>query len=356
MQIQEDMSRTMRDGRVSWIFAFEDSHPFGPARTGGKKYSHVLHQVKEPLSSITSICTEPVFGGMLSFLQRHIPLNSSREENPQLSKACLEFWVQWHSFLTEMRFPTYKIEEVELQDIFQISGLGHLYLEEPLDISIKSNHRGHRPKFSWQELYTMDPLLAAKAWELAHYYGYSYPDVDFDSLTCLDYAPGCSRRRNVKTDKCPNGTHPYPTNMSSNIISPPAANHGFKGWVDSGCVEYRVPWSFPPYIGIRGLLGEDDLQNISRTLDKELFLQLNETMVSKRLLMNISASHMASSQSSQPSYGFRGHRFFILGLYFSVFIVLTRLCLNRRRRHKWQERGPRKLVFAKMPQAREQYE
>ena len=241
-----------------------------------------------------------------------------------------------------------------MQDIFQISGLGHLYLEEPLNVSIKSNHRGHRSKFSWQELYTMDPLLAAKAWELAHYYGYSYPDVDFDSLTCLDYTPGCNMRRNVKMDQCPKGTHPYPTNMSSsNIISPPsAASHGFKGWVDSGCVEYRVPSLLQPYIGIRGLLGEDDLQNISRTLDNELFLLLNETTVSKRLLVNISASHMASSQS--PPYGFCGHHFFILGLYFSVCIVLTRLCLNRRRRHKWQERGPRKRVFAKTRQAREQ--
>ena len=255
----------------------------------------MLHQLKEPLSSITSLCTEPVLSRMRQFLQRHIPLDSSRALK---SVACLEFWVLWHSFLNEMRFPIYRIEDVEIQDIFQISGLAHLYLEEPLNISTKSNHRSHRSKFSWQELYTMDQGLAAKAWELAAYYGYSYPYVDFDSLTCLDYLPLCTDAdQSTKAYECPYGTHPYPTNLSSIIIPAQAADDGFKGWIDSGCVEYKTPWSSRPYVGIRGLLGDDDLQTI-HGLNEELFLQINTTVVPKRLPVNMSVSRVAFSQSS----------------------------------------------------------
>lgn len=174
MQIQDDWGGDMRDGRVSWIYAFEDKEPFGPRRSYGRKFRHVLHQVKEPLGAITSMCTEPITSepSYFLFLKRHIPLNSSSEEPRSLSKMCLEFWVQWHTFLTNMKFPTYKIEDVTMKDIFDISELGHLYIEEPLGNSrVKSNRRRHRTTFSWQDIYTIDPILAARAFELAHFYG-----------------------------------------------------------------------------------------------------------------------------------------------------------------------------------------
>ena len=69
-------------GRVSWIYAFEDPKPFGRVKdlSHNEKYLHVLHQVKEPLASITSMCTEPIGKDKYwKFLGRHIRFTSSFE-------------------------------------------------------------------------------------------------------------------------------------------------------------------------------------------------------------------------------------------------------------------------------------
>lgn len=126
MEIQQDWNEAKRDGRVSWMYAFDDLKSFGPAKAHGKRFRTVLHQTKEPLSSITSMCTEPILSREKAFLQRHIPLPSSYEKKELYwtisSRVCLEFWVKWQTFITAMRFPTYKVSEVELRDIFDISG------------------------------------------------------------------------------------------------------------------------------------------------------------------------------------------------------------------------------------------
>ena len=64
MDIQNDWGNPHQHGSVSWIFAFEDENNFGPARTGSGRptYQHVLHQVKDPLGSIASMCTNPYLG------------------------------------------------------------------------------------------------------------------------------------------------------------------------------------------------------------------------------------------------------------------------------------------------------
>lgn len=71
-------------------YAFDDPDAYGEATDEGKRFRRVLHQVKEPLGSITSLCTEPLFGGEKGFIQRHIKWESSRMENPLKSRACLE--------------------------------------------------------------------------------------------------------------------------------------------------------------------------------------------------------------------------------------------------------------------------
>lgn len=276
--------------RLNYLSAYT-----GPTRTGGKKFRRVLHQVREPLSSITALCAEKIF---VDLIGRHIPYNSSREKPNSKGRSCLEFWVQWHSFLTEMKFPTYQIENVAIKDIFQISGLGHLYLEQPLNITTNKNQRKHRENFSWQEIYTLDPVLAEQAFELAHYYGYTYPDVDFDSLTCLDWMPSCFKDKKRPTNCIP-GTHAYQTDTQKiiNMMTPTVYSLGFTGWVDSGCIEYKVPSHQKQYeyIGLRGLLSEYDLHNLN-ILETDLFLELNKTILQRILPLGSGVSYTGSSQ------------------------------------------------------------
>jgi hypothetical protein len=298
MQIQNDWRRPRRDGSVSWIFAFEDPHNFGPARTDGSKYEHVLHQVKNPLSSITSMCTEPVLTDELKFLQRHIGMPSSYEDVKYSSRAVVEFWVEWHEFLNDLQLPTYQIEMVDFKDIFRVAGLGKYYNEtlEP-DVSSKTNSREHREKFTWQEIYTIDPLLAAKAWELSHHFGYSYPEVDFDALTCLEYLPQCRKNApKIVPPKCPPGAHPHHTNMSY-VVPIPTTVNGFKGWVDSGCTEYQR--ANGTFVGLTGLIGEDYLLTADQ-MDPFLQRQIIKSQINGKLKKE--SGTVANSSSSTQSF------------------------------------------------------
>jgi hypothetical protein len=258
MLIHNDWGAPERDGSVSWIFAFEDPNNFGPARTQGKTFGHVLHQVKDPLGSITSMCTEPVYTGELKFLQRHINFTSSLESPRSKSRGVLEFWVRWHTFLKEMKFPTYQIEQVEAEDIFRIAGLEQLYHNRTSKgvVSSSTNARDHRDRFSWQQIYTIDPDLAAEAWNLAHYYGYSYPGVSFDNLTCLDFLPMCeyAGSNNIPPPKCLPGTYP-PFELGEQRSRSTNAN-GLKGWVDVGCTEYKL--TNGTFVGLTGARAKED--------------------------------------------------------------------------------------------------
>ncbi|EJK67248.1 hypothetical protein THAOC_11747 [Thalassiosira oceanica] len=265
MQIQDDWIRkTMRDGRVSWIHAFDDKVPIGRARDDYKRFSRVLHQVREPLTSITSLCTEPFNrDAMKSFIQRHIKLESSREQKPVMSRVCLEM-----------------VEEVDLRSIFEVAGLGHLYSDDVSNATRNSNHRGHRETFTWQDLYTIDPTYALKAWELAHYYGYNYTgQANFNDLICLKELPMCVEKKTdlgQESDLCRrHSENQYP--KSNRTISAPSQSLGFDGWVDAGCVE--VESSNGTYIGVRGLISQQDLSSVKNELEPSILRQLNETLL-----------------------------------------------------------------------------
>jgi len=199
------------------------------------------------------MCTEPLAEKEYAdFLRRHIELKSY-DESPRLSsRLSLEMFVHWRSFLMQLKLPTYQIENVKPQDIFRHSDLNQYYHEPRKTIPATVNSRKHREKFTWQELYTIDPKLATEVWEMAHHFGYSYPDVDFDKLTCLPFVPLCDGKGTTQIipDKCPPGTHPYPSKNLTRI-RPRSTIDGFKGWLDGGCIEYKT--SNGKFVGLKGL-------------------------------------------------------------------------------------------------------
>lgn len=247
MEIQNDWRNPLEHGSVSWIFAFEDKKNFGPARTGGGTFQHVFHQVKDPLGSIASMCTEPIFRAESAFLQRHVYMPSFYEKPRSLARAALEFWVEWHDFLKKLRLPTYKIENVTAKSLFQLSKLEDLFHESAPQVPSTTNSRRHRPPFTWQELYTLDPRMATRAWKLAREFGYEYPGVNFDELTCLPSVPACGKTVAEVQQKCKEGTHPFPQEKerSKAHLKNSIRHHG---WVDGGCIEQKT--SNGTYIGL----------------------------------------------------------------------------------------------------------
>ena len=155
----------------------------------------------------------------------------------------MEFYLEWHSFLNELRLPTYQMEQVDFRDIFNVAELGNFYrgrIRRKKDVHETTNSRDHRLRFTWQDLYTIHPKNAAKLWELAHRFGYSYLDVNFDKLVCLDYMPTCDGIISSQpSDKYPPGIHPYPTDMR-NVYASPTEVKGYMGWLSGGHIEHRA--------------------------------------------------------------------------------------------------------------------
>jgi hypothetical protein len=108
MDIQNDWGPHRRHGRVSWIHAFRDAE-YGPNVTrSNHTFAHVLHQLRDPVEGITSMCTEPVNYLSTIFLKNHINITIFDEtDHLRTSRMVLEWWVGWQTFLAELKLPSY---------------------------------------------------------------------------------------------------------------------------------------------------------------------------------------------------------------------------------------------------------
>lgn len=239
-RIQNDWSDPKEDGSVSWIFAFNDANNFGPARTHGLRFENVLHQVREPLKSITSMCTEPlVETGYARFLGRHINYSYAYESPQHKIRAALQFYVEWHKFLEDLRLPLFRVEDIDAETLFLLGGIQEKYIHKARPIKKAVNSRKHRSIFRWNELFTADPFYTRRLWDMATRYGYTF-DVKFEDLRCLKTMPSCMGNANLNHESpwCPPGTHPPTTHTPSTSFVEP--NTSIEGLVDGGCIEtYR---------------------------------------------------------------------------------------------------------------------
>lgn len=198
LDVTNDFQRPGRHGTSSWMMAFEDREPFGPVRLNGKRFSVVVHQVREPLSSLASMCTEPIKGKMYApFLSRHIYVQPENLHVPGSTNATaiLQFWVGWHEFLDSLGLYTYQLEDTKsvwrvMDQAAHVLGRKALTEDEvAARLGLKdttahqANQRHHRPPFTWSQLWALNSTLASKAWDMAAAYGYTYADVSKDLLS-----------------------------------------------------------------------------------------------------------------------------------------------------------------------------
>eukprot|EP01083_Nonionella_stella_P170649 581257_1 len=214
--------RNVSDGQSSWLNAFNDDNlkkgerrlrrpAWKASNLDGARFTTVLHQIREPLHSITSMCTEPVtligypkrenhwlitLNKMThAFINRHTD-NALDDATQTQVEQLMHFYYHWHMNLNKFGFPIFKVENLNADNqtaidtlnwIIRISKLEHKVnntallrgrmnddLYNILHVEKKVNARRHRITFTWDELFLMNESLAMKLWNLAKQYGYEY--------------------------------------------------------------------------------------------------------------------------------------------------------------------------------------
>ncbi len=114
--------KNISNGQVSWIDAFYEKNEFkhiGPSRLGKTRFIKVLHQVREPLKSIISMCTEPLRENSenYKFVNKHID-NSLKNIGANQTKIeiIMHFYYHWHRKLNLFGFPTFQVENLFSSD------------------------------------------------------------------------------------------------------------------------------------------------------------------------------------------------------------------------------------------------
>jgi len=193
--ITDDWGNPGKHGTVSWMLAFRDSPRgyFGPVNIAeNESFEHVVHQIREPLASITSMAfTEPWDDeNYFSFVNRHIDLpppppnmtltKKILSDEMRLSFA-LRMWVQWHEFLDEISEFHFKMENLTIDVMKKIIKIANLTMPsdekfQKLQFKKIVNARKHREKISWEELKTIDFKFFERAQILATKYNYETID------------------------------------------------------------------------------------------------------------------------------------------------------------------------------------
>lgn len=187
LNITDDWTNVGKDGTVSWILAFRDwKKYYGPVELKDDSFEHVIHQVRNPLDSITSMaCTEPFEAKEYrEFIARKIDIRSLEKlpaneitDNDQFLMA-LMMWVQWHEFLDEVSEYTFQMETTNVDTVKEIVKICGFEIDESHYDELESefgkvkNARKHRKRISWNQLRYADEKFATRAMKLAIKYGY----------------------------------------------------------------------------------------------------------------------------------------------------------------------------------------
>jgi len=200
VKVHNDWGNPDRDGILSWIHFYKRAKDdyFGPGRLSGGRFKVVIHLVRDPLKSITSIgCTEGMVGNSEQprFIRGNIPFDEKRFPGDHKLGLGLQMWVEYHTAMSQTGAPLWRLEDLfadrfnKTKQLFTL--LGTLAPKYPSTATIDHafdskahphNNRGHRGTVTWGQLFRIDAVLAMRAWLLSESYGYHY---DFDIQKAL---------------------------------------------------------------------------------------------------------------------------------------------------------------------------
>lgn len=163
-----------KHGISSWLMAVPNvSYPWGP-QCNKKAFTHIVHQVRDPLKTITSLSTfSPI---SWEYISRYIRI---RPKDSVLLKS-MKYWFRWNRMANKISGYSYRIEDIE--NVFPefCEKIGHKNLTNKKHIisTIKTNINSRKKKYkkiyTWEDLYKEDEALANKIYNQALSYGYEY--------------------------------------------------------------------------------------------------------------------------------------------------------------------------------------
>ncbi len=163
------------DGACSWLMVPEtDETPWGPGRKG-VVFKHILHQIRDPLKSMSSIyTTEPPQAW--TYIMQNIPEITWMD--PKLVR-CAKYWYYWNLKAEKLAEFSYPVEDIENQWENLERVLGMKLDKTSLDrISKDVNTRGgYKLEVTWKLLKReLDPYLFKQIQIMAQRYGYAIED------------------------------------------------------------------------------------------------------------------------------------------------------------------------------------
>ncbi len=240
----------LRDGSVSWIYAFDDkNYPAWAGDLNGARFRSVFMQMRHPLRVIASRAAAPLGHSSEEFVRRHVDMPAHRTTYAGDLHSALHYWIGWSGFLLKVADWTYRLEDgVDVPELCHRAGLPSCPSSSLVDRAIataaaaragsKANHiEVSQRALTWDVLMRVDPHATQQARALACSYG----GYDCDRPTLLpssssDLNGGGTGAAAVAVDLMPN--------MLSVDASEPALLRGFYGYTVAICA--RVPVFTPP--------------------------------------------------------------------------------------------------------------
>lgn len=164
------------DGVCSWLMVAETNNtPWGPGRVG-YTFTHILHQIRNPLKCMSSIYTTEPYEAW-KYVLENTPEITWRD--PKVVR-CAKYWYYWNLKAEKLAEFSYAVEDIENQweKIEQVLGmkLDKSSLDRlPKDVNTRG---GHQMEFTWKMLKAeLDPTLYKQIQTMAKKYGYPLEDL-----------------------------------------------------------------------------------------------------------------------------------------------------------------------------------
>jgi hypothetical protein len=137
--------RRGKDGVVSstWLVHDPQGYPAYHAQDRPAKFDTILHQVRSPLLSISSLTTST--NASWEYNARHVPIDIPTTPTQKLRSAAL-YWLYWNQKALSLADYSYRIENLA-ESWLRISELLHIdtpYLDAVSGISKTTNSRRHK--------------------------------------------------------------------------------------------------------------------------------------------------------------------------------------------------------------------